>query len=276
MTKQKLHIVIPTSSAWRYATDMLKNEPVLKGINFAALSKAIEEAVSLIEKIKEEKASRTSHRSAKKKLLRLAQILFQLEFHLKAKETQKALREINLEHPMADLLSLSALSKIYPDEDLLALVRSRPLAKLKRKKEILEQNPGVALLSMVQIIREPVDHWIFRNKKNGGGRPVKTPRQAVLFSLMKNYEAIMNRPLNEDGKSVLVAITTHILPACQVSTSGLEKACGRAMEKLATWSVWWHLPPPQSNSYDYPQNNESLGSDDPEMSEVQPKPKRKK
>jgi hypothetical protein len=234
----------PTNDDWSFAIRMLKSEDGMADIDFDSLQNAVAEAANLVDQIEKEKSSRPTHTLAKRKLGKLQRLLEALEYELKIKDTQQSLKETGAARHMAQLLSSSAVEQISEDlQDGVTVTQSRKPSPEERKAA-LEGMPSAAMLFAIQQIKEPVDDWISRNAKNTGGRPINTPRQAILFCLMKNYEAIMNEPLQTESKRHLAMLATHIVPACKASTSGVEDACERAFKEFASWVAWHNFPPP--------------------------------
>ncbi len=234
----------PTNDDWSFAARMLKSEDGMADIDFDALQRAIDEAVALVDQIEKEKASRQTHTLTKRKLEKVQRLLEALEYELKIKDTQQALKETGAARHLAQLLSPSAVEQISEDPHNSVTVAQSRKPSPEERKVALDGMPSAAMLFTIRQIKEPVDDWISRNAKNTGGRPINTPRQAILFCLMKNYEAIMNEPLQTESKRHLAMLATHIFPACKASTSGVEDACERAFNEFASWAAWHNFPPP--------------------------------
>jgi hypothetical protein len=60
----------------------------------------------------------------------------------------------------------------------------------------------------------------------------------LLYCLIKNYEEIFPTPLWDSARLRLIALSTHLFPACEVSTDGLEDAVPRALKDFALWALW--------------------------------------
>jgi len=263
----------PTNDDWSFAIRMLKSEDGMADIDFDALQRAVAEAVALVDEIEKEKASRPTHTLTKRKLEKVQRLLEALEHELKIKDTQQALKEINAERHLAQLLSASAVEQISGIKPSRVNYNHPQELGPEHHKMVLEEIPGGAMLFAIQQIKEPVDDWVFRNAKNKGGRPLKTARQALLFCLMKNYETIMSEPLQPESKRHMTSLATHIFPACKVSTRGLEEVCERAFDEFASWAAWHNFPPPTLILG--PIDIEAI-PDDPEAPLVPSKPKSKK
>lgn len=241
---QAAQAMSPTADSWSFAVDMLKIDESIADINFDALQSTVAEAIALVDQIEDEKASRPTHTLAKRQLQTLERALASVEFELKSMDTQEALKETNAARQMAQLLSSSAVEQISgatPNSLTAPYARQRGP---EQRKMALERIPAAAMLFAIRQIKEPVDDWLYRNAQNKGGRPVKTARQAILFCLVKNYEAIMNQPLQAESKQHLKLLAAHIFGACKIDTAGLEDACGRAFDAFASWAAWYNFPAP--------------------------------
>jgi hypothetical protein len=234
----------PTADSWSFAVGLLTLDKGTADINFDALQSAVAEAVALVDEIEDENARRPTHAVAKRKLLKLDRLLASVEFELKSMETQQALKETTAARHLGQLLSASAIEHVAgATPNSLAAPHSRQPGPEQRMMA-LEGMPAAAMLFAIRQIKEPVADWLYRNARNTGGRPVKTARQAILFCLMKNYEAIMNQPLRPESKQHLRLLATHIFGACKIDTAGLEDACSRAFDAFASWAAWYDLPAP--------------------------------
>jgi hypothetical protein len=241
---QAAQAMSPTADSWSFAVDMLKIDESIADINFDALRSAVAEAVTLVDQIEDEKASRPTHALAKRKLRKLERVLASVEFELESIDTQQGLKETTAARHMARLLSSAAVEQISgATSNSLNAPQSRQLGPEQRRMA-LEGMPATAMLFAIRQIKEPIDDWLYRNARNNGGRPVKTARQAILFCLTKNYEAIMNQPLQPESKQHLKLLATHVFGACKIDTAGLEDACGRAFDEFASWAAWHNLPAP--------------------------------
>jgi hypothetical protein len=241
---QAAQTMSPTADSWSFAVDMLKIDDSIADINFDALRGAVAEAVALVDQIEDEKASRPTHALAKRKMQKLESLLGSVEFELESIDTQQALKETTGARHMAWLLSSDAVEQISgATSNSLTAPQSRQLGPEQRRMA-LEGMPAAAMLFAIRQIKEPIDDWLYRNARNNGGRPVKTARQAILFCLTKNYEAIMNQPLQPESKQHLKLLATHVFGACKIDTAGLEDACGRAFDEFASWAAWHNLPAP--------------------------------
>lgn len=241
---QAAQAMSPTADSWSFAVEMLKIDESIADINFDALRSAVAEAVALVDQIEDEKASRPTHALAKRKLRKLERVLASVEFELKSMDTQQALKETNAARQMAQLLSSSAVEQISgTTPNSLAARHARQLGP-EQRRTALEGMPAAAMLFAIRQIKEPIDDWLYRNVRNKGGRPVRTARQAILFCLMKNYEAIMNQPLQPESRQHLKLLATHIYGACNIDMADFQGSFGRAFNAFASWAAWYNLPAP--------------------------------
>lgn len=270
---QAAQAMSPTADSWSFAVAMLKIDESIADINFDALRSAVAEAVALVDQIEDEKASRPTHALAKRKLRKLERVLASVEFELESIDTQQALKETMAARHVARLLSSAAIEQISgAAPSSLTAPHARQLGPEQRRMA-LEGMPATAMLFAIRQIKEPVDDWLYRNARNNGGRPLKTARQAILFCLTKNYEAIMNQPLQPESKQHLKLLATHVFGACKIDTAGLEDACGRAFDEFASWAAWHNLPAPTFSIG--PVDIDAI-PDDPETPLVAAKPRPKK
>jgi hypothetical protein len=241
---QAAQAMIPTADSWSFAVDLLKTDKSIADINFDALRSAVAEAVALVDQIEDEKASRPTHALAKRKLRKLERVLAFVEFELENIDTQQALKETTAARHVARLLSSAAVEQISgATPKSLTAPQARQLGP-EQRRTALEGMPAAAMLFAIRQIKEPVDDWLYRNAQNKGGRPVRTARQAILFCLMKNYEAIMNQPLQPESKQHLKLLATHIYGACNIDMADFQGSFGRAFDEFASWAAWHNLPAP--------------------------------
>ena len=216
MAKQKeLKVYSPTADAWDEAVAGFDTEEKLLGCKIEAIAQAVQQAISLCEQVNAEPARAL----VKKKAEKLQQLFERLAYELGIEETQDAINSISADKDLRDFLSVSET-----DVEL-----------------------GKAMLKAVQSMQTPFNEWLLMHGQYQGGRPVQTERQALLYCLIQNYEEIFPTPLWDGARLRLIAISTHLFPACHVSTSGLEDAVPRALEDFARWAEWDRLPTLQPN-----------------------------
>lgn len=233
MAKQKaLKVNSPTADAWDEAVDWFNSSEKLAGYRLHAIAESVEQAILLCEQVNAEDGRGLVIKKAKK----LQTLFGKLAHELRSTETQKAMTRITAERDLCDFLSVSAI----------------------------EANLGGAMLNAVQSMQTPFNDYLFTYGKNHGGRPVKTARQALLYCLIKNYEEIFPTPLWDSAQLRLIAIATHLFPACQVSTRGLEDAVPRAFEDFALWAQWDRQPTLQPFDQEMLERWNANNPDDPE------------
>lgn len=233
MVEQKiLKINSPTADAWDDAVLGFNSEEKLAGYNVDAVAESVKQAILLCEQVNAE----TGRSLAIKKAKKLQKLFGSLVHELRSTETQKAMASIKAEKDLSDFLSVSAT----------------------------EVNLGEAMLNAVQSMQTPFNDYLFMYGKNHGGRPVKTARQALLYCLITNYEEIFPTPLWDSAQLRLIAIATHLFPACQVSTRGLEDAVPRALEDFALWALWDRTPKLQPLDQEMLERWNAEKPDDPE------------
>jgi hypothetical protein len=270
---QAAQTMSPTADSWSFAVDLLKTDKSIAGINFAALQSAVAEAIALVDQIEDEKASRAKYTLVKDKMQTLERVLASVEFELKSMDTQQALKETNAGRQMAQLLSSSAVEQISGTTPNSLTARHARKLGPEQRRTALEGMPAAAMLFAIRQVKEPVDDWLYRNARNNGGRPVKTARQAILFCLMKNYEAIMSQPLQTESKRHLKLLATHIYGACNIDMADFQGSFGRAFDEFASWAAWHNLPAPTFSIG--PVDIDAI-PDDPETPLVAAKPRPKK
>lgn len=233
MTKQKtMKVNSPTADAWDEAVDWFNSSEKLAGYRLHAIAESVKQAILLCEQVNAEHGRGLIIKKAKK----LQTLFGKLAHELRSTETQKAMTRITAERDLCDFLSVSAT----------------------------EANLGEAMLNAVQSMQTPFNDYLFTSGKNHGGRPVKTARQALLYCLIKNYEEIFPTPLCDSAQLRLIAIATHLFPACQVSTRGLEDAVPRALEDFALWALWDRTPKLQPLDQEMLERWNAEKPDDPE------------
>lgn len=215
MTKQKvLKVYSPTADAWDEAVLGFNSEEKLSGYKVDAIAKSVKQAILICEQVNAEPNRTLVIKKAKK-----LQTLFEnLAHELRSLETQKAIASVTADKELRDLLAFSGA----------------------------EASLGEAMLNAVRSMQTPFNDYLFTFGKNQGGRPVQTERQALLYCLIKNYEEIFPTPLWDSARLRLITLSTHLFPACQVSTSGLEDVVPRALEDFALWAQWDRMPTLQS------------------------------
>ena len=211
MAEQKtMKVHSPTADAWDYAVAGFDTEEKLAGYKVDAIAESVKQAILLCEQVNAEHDRALVIKKAKK-----LQTLFEnLAHELRSLETQKAITSVTADKVLRDLLGFSGA----------------------------EASLGEAMLNAVRSMQTPFNDYLFTFGKNQGGRPVQTARQALLYCLIKNYEEIFPTPLWDSAQLRLIAIATHLFPACQVPTRGLEDAVPRAFEDFALWAQWDRMP----------------------------------
>ena len=209
--KQKTLLVhCPTADAWNEAVRRFNSEKKLTGYKIEAIVEAVQQAILLCEQVNAELGRAVLKNKAEK----LRKLFADLAFELRSKETQRAMTVMAADKKLTDFLAVSAA----------------------------EPNLGEAMLKAVESMQSPFEEWLSRHGQNRGGRHVQTARQAILFCLIKNYEEIFSTPIWDGAELRLRALSTHLFPACNVSTGGLEEAVGRAFKDFAGWALWDRSP----------------------------------
>jgi hypothetical protein len=228
----KLHQ--PTSEQWAEAVEGFGSEEKRSGykIDAVAAADAVQQAILLCDAVQAE----LSRAVVKKKADALNKLFEKLAFELRSKETQRAMNDMVAEKKLADFLSVSAAAP----------------------------NLGEAMLKAVESMKSPFEAWLNRYGKSRGGRPVQTARQALLYCLIKNYEEIFPTPLWDSARLRLIALSTHLFPACQVSTDGLEDAVPRALKDFALWALWDRQPTLQPGDQEMLESWNADRLDDPQ------------
>ena len=189
MAEQKtLKVHSPTADAWEYAVAGFDTEEKLAGYKVDAVAETVKQAILLCEQVNAEHGRALAIKKAKK----LQALFGNLAHELRSTETQKAITSITADKNLRDFLSASSS----------------------------EESLGEAILNAVQSMQTPFNDYLFTYGKNQGGRPVQTERQALLYCLIKNYEEIFPTPLWDSARLRLVALSTHLFPAWEVSTVG--------------------------------------------------------
>ena len=233
MAEQKtLKVHSPTADAWEYAVAGFDTEEKLAGYKVDAIAVSVEQAILLCEQVNAEHGRALAIKKAKK----LQALFGNLAHELRSTETQKAITSITADKNLRDFLSASSS----------------------------EESLGEAILNAVQSMQTPFNDYLFTYGKNQGGRPVQTERQALLYCLIKNYEEIFPTPLWDSARLRLVALSTHLFPACEVSTVGLEDAVPRALEDFAPWALWDRQPTLQPCDQEMLESWNADKPDDPE------------
>ena len=241
MAKQKtLKVNSPTADAWDYAVERLNAQEKLAGYKLDVIAESVEQAILLCEQVNAEHGRALAIKKAKK----LQKLFGNLAHELRSTETQKAMTSITAEKDLSDFLSASSS----------------------------EESLGEAILSAVQSMQTPFNDYLFTYGKNQGGRPVQTERQALLYCLIKNYEEIFPTPLWDSARLRLIALSTHLFPACQVSTDGLEDAVPRALKDFALWALWDRQPTLQPFDQEMLERWNANNPDDPEPALTPAKP----
>jgi hypothetical protein len=238
MAEQKiLKINSPTADAWEYAVAGFDTEEKLAGYKVDA----VKHAILLCEQVNAEPGRSLAIKKAKK----LQKLFGNLAHELRSTETQEAMTSITADKNLRDFLSASSS----------------------------EESLGEAMLNTVQSMQTPFNDYLFTYGKNRGGRPVQTERQALLYCLIKNYEEIFPTPLWDNARLRLIALSTHLFPACEVSTVGLEDAVPRALEDFALWALWDRQPTLQSFDQKLIESWNANKPDDPEPPLTPAKPR---
>lgn len=233
MTKQKtLKINSPTADAWDEAVLGFNSEEKLSGYKVDGVAESVKQAILLCEQVNTEHGRALAIKKAKK----LQKLFGNLAHELHSAETQKAMTNITADRDLRDFLSVAAT----------------------------EASLGEAMLNAVQSMQTPFNDYLFTFGQNRGGRPVKTARQALLYCLIKNYEEIFPTPLWDSASIRLIAISTHLFPACQVSTDGLEDAVPRALKDFAPWTLWDRQPTLQPFDQEMLESLNEQSANDPE------------
>ena len=241
MVEQKiLKINSPTADAWDEAVLWFNAEEKLAGYKLDVIAESVEQAILLCEQVNAEHGRALVIKKAKK----LQALFGNLAHELRSTETQKAITSITADKNLRDFLSASS------------------------SKESL----GEAILNAVQSMQTPFNDYLFTYGKNQGGRPVQTERQALLYCLIKNYEEIFPTPLWDSARLRLIALSTHLFPACEVSTVGLEDAVPRALEDFALWALWDRTPKLQPFDQEMLERWNANKPDDPEPALTPAKP----
>ena len=241
MVEQKiLKINSPTADAWDEAVLWFNAEEKLSGYKVDAIAESVKQAILLCEQVNAEPGRSLAIKKAKK----LQKLFGNLAHELRSTETQKAMTSITAEKDLSDFLSASSS----------------------------EESLGEAILSAVQSMQTPFNDYLFTYGKNQGGRPVQTERQALLYCLIKNYEEIFPTPLWDSARLRLIALSTHLFPACQVSTDGLEDAVPRALKDFALWALWDRQPTLQPCDQEMLERWNANKPDDPEPALTPAKP----
>ena len=241
MVEQKiLKINSPTADAWDEAVLWFNAEEKLSGYKVDAIAESVKQAILLCEQVNAEPGRSLAIKKAKK----LQKLFGNLAHELRSTETQKAMTSITAEKDLSDFLSASSS----------------------------EANLGEAMLSAVQSMQTPFNDYLFTYGKNRGGHPVLTERQALLYCLIKNYEEIFPTPLWDSARLRLIALSTHLFPACEVSTDGLEDAVPRALKDFALWALWDRTPKLQPFDQEMLERWNANKPDDPESALTPAKP----
>ena len=240
----KLHQ--PTSEQWAEAVEGFGSEEKRSGykIDAVAAADAVQQAILLCDAVQAE----LSRAVVKKKADALNKLFDKLAFELRSKETQQAMNDMVADKKLADFLSVSAAAP----------------------------NLGEYMLKAAEAMKNPFEEWLNRYGKSRGGRPVQTARQALLYCLIKNYEEVFSTPIWDGAEIRLRALSTHIFPACNVSSVGLEEAVGRAIKEFASWALWDGLPTLQPNDQGWLERWHARVPDDPEPPMMAAKPGTKK
>lgn len=233
MAEQKtLKVHSPTADAWDYAVERFNSEEKLAGYKLHAIAESVKQAILLCEQVNAEHGRALVIKKAKK----LQALFGNLAHELRSTETQTAITSVTADKSLREFLSASSS----------------------------EESLGEAMLNAVQSMQTPFNDYLFTYGKNQGGRPVQTERQALLYCLIKNYEEIFPTPLWDSARLRLIALSTHLFPACQVSTDGLEDAVPRALKDFALWALWDRQPTLQSFDQEIIESWNAEKPDDPE------------
>jgi hypothetical protein len=239
--KQKILLVhCPTADAWNEAVRRFNSEEKLSGYKIEAIAEAVQQTILLCEQINAEPGRAV----VKKKAEKLQKLFGNLAHELRSMETQKDMTSITADKDLLDFLSVSAA----------------------------EASLGQAMLKAVQSMQVPFTDWLFQHGGSRGGRHVQTARQALLFCLIKNYEEIFCAPIGDGAELRLRALSTHLFPACNVSSDGLEDAVGRAFKEFVGWALWDSLPTLQPNDQEWLETRHENIPDDPEPPMMAVKP----
>lgn len=241
MAKQKaLKVNSPTADAWDYAVKRLNAQEKLAGYKLDVIAESVEQAILLCEQVNAEHGRALAIKKAKK----LQKLFGNLAHELRSTETQKAITSVTADKSLREFLSAPSS----------------------------EESLGEAMLNAVQSMQAPFNDYLFTYGKNQGGRPVQTERQALLYCLIKNYEEIFPTPLWDSARLRLIALSTHLFPACQVSTDGLEDAVPRALKDFALWALWDRQPTLQPCDQEMLESWNADKPDDPEPALTPAKP----
>ena len=241
MAKQKaLKVNSPTADAWDYAVKRLNAQEKLAGYKLDVIAESVEQAILLCEQVNAEHGRALAIKKAKK----LQKLFGNLAHELRSTETQKAITSVTADKSLREFLSAPSS----------------------------EESLGEAMLNAVQSMHAPFNDYLFTYGKNQGGRPVQTERQALLYCLIKNYEEIFPTPLWDSARLRLIALSTHLFPACQVSTDGLEDAVPRALKDFALWALWDRQPTLQPCDQEMLESWNADKPDDPEPALTPAKP----
>lgn len=244
MAKQKdLKVNFPTADAWEYAVERFNSDEKLSGYKLHAILESVKQAILLCEQVNAE----PRRALVKKKAKKLQTLLGNLAHELRSRETQKALTSITADRDLRDFLKVS----------------------------VADANLGEAMLNAVQSMQTPFNEWLLRHGKNQCGRPVQTARQALLYCLIKNYEEIFSTLHWDSAQIRLIAIATHLFPACQILTRGLEDAVPRAFEDFSLWAQWERLPTLQPFDQEMLEHWNAKSANDPEPPMMPAKPRTK-
>lgn len=241
MTEQKtLKVHSPKADAWDYAVAGFDTEEKLAGYKVDAIAESVEQAILLCEQVNAEHGRGLVIKKAKK----LQTLFGKLAHELRSTETQTAITSVTADKSLREFLSAPSS----------------------------EESLGEAMLNAVQSMQTPFNDYLFTYGKSQGGRPVQTERQALLYCLIKNYEEIFPTPLWDSARLRLIALSTHLFPACQVSTDGLEDAVPRALKDFALWALWDRQPKLQPFGQEMLESWNANNPDDPEppMTPAQP------
>ena len=241
MAKQKaLKVNSPTADAWDYAVKRLNAQEKLAGYKLDVIAESVEQAILLCEQVNAEHGRALVIKKAKK----LQTLFGNLAHELRSTETQTAITSVTADKSLREFLSAPSS----------------------------EESLGEAMLNAVQSMQAPFNDYLFTYGKNQGGRPVQTERQALLYCLIKNYEEIFPTPLWDSARLRLIALSTHLFPACQVSTDGLEDAVPRALKDFALWALWDRQPTLQPCDQEMLESWNADKPDDPEPALTPAKP----
>lgn len=233
MAEQKtLKVHSPTADSWDYAVERFNSEEKLAGYKVDAIAESVKQAILLCEQVNAEHGRALVIKKAKK----LQALFGNLVHELRSTETQKAITSVTADKNLREFLSAPSSG----------------------------ESLGEAMLNAVQFMQTPFNDYLFTYGKNRGGHPVLTERQALLYCLIKNYEQIFPMPLWDSARLRLIALSTHLFPACEVSTVGLEDAVPRALEDFALWALWDRTPELQPLDQEMLERWNAKKPDDPE------------